>query len=553
MRLKTVGLLFILFCNLYLVHSQEGDFSKLDKDKIKNLSSLCKVWGFLKYYHPNVAKGNFNWDEQLLAVIPKVEQATSKEILSKIYLDWIESLGVVKICKSCNDVSNKEYFDKNFNLSWTQNTDTFTDELTKKLKYIESNRFQGNNYYVTATNQGNIEVKNEPKYENFEFPTVNYRLLSLFKYWNVIEYFYPYKYLTDESWSDVLIEMIPKFINSKDAMEYQLAMLEGVVKFDDSHGIFKTKLTSAFFGTKFIPAKLKIIENKAIITSFWNDSLSKINDLRIGDVIEKVEGKSINDILNDRLRYIAGSNLNSKLRDSYYTIVNGSTDTLRVLLNRNGIISNKIIYRYPFEDVFKKEVISEKYKILEGNIGYVNMGVIELKDVDKMMEKLMTTKGIIFDIRNYPNFVLYQISRYLNSEKKQFAKNTVPDLTYPGKFLWKENMTCGSNNKDYYKGKVILLVNEKTQSRGEFTSMCLQTANNTIILGSQTAGADGDISQVEFIGGYKYLMSGVGIYYPDGSETQRKGIKIDIEFRPTIKGIQEGKDEVLEKALELLR
>jgi hypothetical protein len=31
----------------------------------QKLESLCRVWGFLKYYHPQVAKGNLNWDQQL--------------------------------------------------------------------------------------------------------------------------------------------------------------------------------------------------------------------------------------------------------------------------------------------------------------------------------------------------------------------------------------------------------------------------------------------------------------------------------------------------------
>lgn len=553
MKLKAIILSFVLFCNLHLAHSQDIESSMLNKNEIKNLSSLCKIWGFLKYYHPNVSKGDFNFDEQLLTLLPKIEQAKSKEELSKLYLDWIESLGTVKVCKTCNEFSDKKYFDKNFDLSWTQSTETFTDELTNKLKYIENNRFQGKNHYVNATNIGNVLITNEPQYENFEFPNENYRLLSLFKFWNTIEYFYPYKYLTNQNWNEVLIEMIPKFISAKNATEYHLTMLQAVVKFDDSHGIFKTKFTTEYFGTKFIPVKLKIMDNKAIVTGFWNDSLSKINDLRIGDVIEKVEEKTVNDILHERLKYIAGSNLNSKLRDSYYTIVNGNTDSVKVSLNRNGIINNKIIFRHPFDAVFKKEVITEKYKILEENVGYVNMGVVELKDVDKMMEKLMNTKAIIFDLRNYPNYILYQVSHYLNSEKKEFAKITVPDLTYPGKFVWKENLTCGNNNKDYYKGKVLLIVNEKTQSRAEYTGMCFQTANNITTIGSQTSGADGDISQVEFIGGYKFLMSGTGIYYPDGIQTQRKGIKVDIEVKPTIEGIRNGNDEVLEKALEFLK
>jgi carboxyl-terminal processing protease len=328
-------------------------------------------------------------------------------------------------------------------------------------------------------------------------------------------------------------------------------MLETIVKTDDSHGVFKTKFTAEFFGNKFIPAKLKIIDNKAIVNGFLNDSLSQVNDLKIGDIIEKIEDKSISDIITNKLKYINGSNLNSKLRDTYYTLGNGETDSVKFSINRDGAITNKIISRYSFEEIFKKEKITEKYKVLDGKVGYVNMAFLEFNDVDEMMEKLKNTKAIIFDIRNYPNFRPFKISQYLNSEKKEFVKVTKPDLKYPGKFIWEESLTCGSNNKDYYKGKVILLVNEKTQSRAEFSVMCLQTANNVITIGNQTAGADGNVSRIEFIGGYTSLISGTGIYYPNGDETQRIGIKVDIEVKPTIEGIRNGKDEVLEKALEI--
>ena len=46
------------------------------------------------------------------------------------------------------------------------------------------------------------------------------------------------------------------------------------------------------------------------------------------------------------------------------------------------------------------------------------------------------------------------------------------------------------------------------------------------------------------------MISGIGVYYLDGTETQRVGIIPDIALRPTIKGIRQGKDELLEKAQE---
>jgi C-terminal processing protease CtpA/Prc len=48
------------------------------------------------------------------------------------------------------------------------------------------------------------------------------------------------------------------------------------------------------------------------------------------------------------------------------------------------------------------------------------------------------------------------------------------------------------------------------------------------------------------------MISGNGIYYPDGRETQRTGIVPDIEVKPTVQGICEGRDELLEKAVEII-
>ena len=179
------------------------------------------------------------------------------------------------------------------------------------------------------------------------------------------------------------------------------------------------------------------------------------------------------------------------------------------------------------------------------------MGVLEMDDVEKMMDSFKSTKAIIIDFRNYPKFAPYLLARRFIKTEKEFAKLTEPDLSYPSKFKWKKTKTITPIHNQFYSGKIIILVNEETQSAAEYSTMMLQTGENTITIGSQTAGADGNISLAEFIG-FKSYVSGLGVYYPDGTETQRKGVKIDIEVRPTIKGILEGKDEILEKAIELI-
>jgi C-terminal processing protease CtpA/Prc len=110
-------------------------------------------------------------------------------------------------------------------------------------------------------------------------------------------------------------------------------------------------------------------------------------------------------------------------------------------------------------------------------------------------------------------------------------------------------LKVGKTNPDYFKGKIVIIVNETTLSQAEYTTMAFSTAPNVTIIGSTTAAADGDVSQIVLPGGVRTGISGIGVYYPDGRETQQVGIIPDIEAKPTIAGIAQGRDEVLEKAL----
>lgn len=83
--------------------------------------------------------------------------------------------------------------------------------------------------------------------------------------------------------------------------------------------------------------------------------------------------------------------------------------------------------------------------------------------------------------------------------------------------------------------------------------MALRVAPRAKVVGSTTAGADGNISTFALPGGLSTLISGIGVFYPDRRPTQRVGILPDIEVRPTLAGIRAGRDEVLEAAIAEIR
>jgi C-terminal processing protease CtpA/Prc len=104
-----------------------------------------------------------------------------------------------------------------------------------------------------------------------------------------------------------------------------------------------------------------------------------------------------------------------------------------------------------------------------------------------------------------------------------------------------------------YRGRVVVLVNELSQSQAEYTAMSFRAGRDVTVVGSTTAAADGNVSRILLPGGLRTMISGIGVHYPNGGETQRIGIEPDVLVRPTIEGIRAGRDELMERAVEIIK
>jgi len=538
--------LIILLSITLLSCNREQQLSTTQK-----LHLTAKVWGFLKYYHPKVNEGKINWDKQLVDIITKLEDVKTKQDLSDTYIKWIESLGEVQSCGNCEPNKENKYFDKNFDLAWLQD-EAFAPALVEELLYIKENRTQ-RQHFISLDGASQI-YKNEPQYTASQWNDENVRLITLFRYWNVIEYFYPYKYVMDQNWDEVLIEMIPRFQQIKSEEEYHVLLHELTVKLCDSHSFFLTDLVRQHAGRKYIASDFMIINNKAVLSDFYDDSLARLDELRLGDAILAANDTPVSDIYKKNKKYINGSN--EAVKTLWYSsrwICNGNTDSVKITFDRMGKISTNTIRRYAPSSWTRKSAPVKKWEILNGNIGYVNMeeDVVTLEDLPHMMKELTNTKAIIFDLRGYPAFIWDEVVGYFNYEKKVSASYTQPDLTYPGRFIMSNADSIGRRNPSPYKGKVVILMNEETQSRGESFVMALQTIEGAITVGRQTSGADGNVAEYTLFDDKTTWITGLGVFYPDGRETQRIGIIPDIEVPVSIDDIRIGRDAILEKAVEI--
>lgn len=534
------------------------EIKDLDTTTIKNLELLGKIWGFLKYHHPEIAKGNYNWDYELFRFLPDYLNVTNPNERDNLLIDWIDSLGQIKKCTECEPTPDDAFIKPD--MQWIRNQN---ETLASKLMSVYEGRNSGNHYYVTLASVGKPEFTNENDYSDMKYPDDGFRLLSLFRYWNMINYYFPYKYLTDKNWSGVLKEYIPDFINASDELEYELASLRLIADVRDTHANLYGRGADQirkWKGMNFPAVNVRFIEDQLVVTDYFNPEYKEDYQLEIGDIITEINGKNVQKIIDEISEFYPASNQPTRLRNISSDILRSNDTTLNIdYVSKNSgkaIERNNTIKLFPRDSLniyrWLKPSKEPSFKMLEDNIGYVTLQTIENEDLPKIKEDFADTKGIIIDIRNYPSEQIFiNLGSYFVSEPTPFVKFTKGNINNPGEFTLSDSFNLPPK-KTAYSGKLIVLVNEITQSQAELTAMALRAGENTTIIGSTTAGADGNVSRFKLPGNLITMISGIGIYYPDGEETQRVGIVPDIEVKQTIEGIRKEKDELLEEAIRLI-
>lgn len=532
----------------------------LDKGVINDLVVLGKIWGFLKYYHPEVADGNWNWDNQLFRILPRILNSKSQQERNDAILSFINGMGTLKNGGPVK-VTKAEDIKFHADLAWIRDSKELGEALSRNLIAIEACVKPAEHYYVAEMpGVGNPEFKNERGYASMTSPDDGFRLLSLFRYWNMIQYYFPYKHLIGEDWNNVLPEFIPKFLAAKDQRSYTLACLELIARIHDTHAnVWGNRyLEENIKGRSSLPIQTKFIEDKLTVTGFYSDTLGIKEKVRIGDVITKIDGEPVELLIKRLLPFTPASNYATQLRDLARNLLRGNADTFSIEFLRDGKASSIMLPTVKLKSLnttidYDPQPEKPGYYILEENIGYVFPAKYRNADLPNIKELFALTKGMIIDLRCYPSdFMPFTFGDYIKSKPGTFVKFTKADYKHPGTFEFTKSLRNGSLLGQKYKGKVVVIVNENTQSNAEYTTMAFQSSDNVVVIGSTTAGADGNVSRFVLPGGISTMISGIGVYYPDGTETQRVGVKIDIPMKPTLKGIISGRDELLEKAKALI-
>jgi len=515
-----------------------------------SLVTLGKVWGFLKYHHPKVVSGAVHWDYELFRVMPRVLTAPDSAGAQKVILGWVKALGDLPACDPC--VSIPDGLAIAADVAWIHDRTVLGEPLSEWLESVYRNRpaLDAQAYVALNPGVGNPAFLREKDYAN-QLPDAGVRVLALYRWWNVVQYWSPNRDVIGADWSAVLPEFLPRMVAANDAERYRLEMLALISRLNDGHA----NIGAAYSarpprGDCRVPVALRFVEGKPVVSGTYAET-----GLKLGDAIESVDGVPVDRLIEPWKPYYSASNEPARMRGIMHELTDGACGPVKLRIDRSGAPLDLTVQRRPAADTdatvgSTHDLSGAAFRRLSPDVAYLRLSSVKISEIPDYLKGAEGSKGWIVDIRNYPSeFVVFALGGHFVSEPTPFVRFTYGDPSNPGAFRWTDPPLSIDPIAPRYAEKVVVLVDEITMSSAEYTGMALRAGPGAIVVGSTTAGADGNVSTVPLPGGLQSWISGIGVFYPDRKPTQRVGIVPDIEARPTIAGIREGRDEVLETAV----
>jgi len=122
-------------------------------------------------------------------------------------------------------------------VAWIDDKTALGNNMCDRLRAIEAaSPAMGEQFYVSMTpGAENPVFVHELDYPAIKFPDSGYQLLALFRLWNIVRYWYPYRDLVTQNWDDVLTEFISRFGVADSPHAYKLQLFALLAKVSDTH------------------------------------------------------------------------------------------------------------------------------------------------------------------------------------------------------------------------------------------------------------------------------------------------------------------------------
>lgn len=363
--------------------------------------------------------------------------------------------------------------------------------------------------------------------------------------WNIYKQFSTFNH-NNKRWDSILKVTLLKSALDKNEKQFLETLRILSANLDDGQARVWLSDEVIRFGTPFL---WKWAENKLIISKVAQNFYA----LKPGDEVVSIEGVSTLKYIEDVEKKISGSTTQWKRVRALAEIRSGEEDSELRLKVRDisGKEKDIIVQRNAFLSDLNENRPQTFFEI-KPSVFYIDLTRISDKQFREIIETLRSGKGLILDLRG-----LIQISEHILGlfikEKITSLDWIIPVYTMPDKL--KVSYQIISNDiiprNVLNPEKIVFLMDER--SIGYSEALLTLVKNNKIgeIVGRTSAGTPGEAIAFRLPGNFNASMTAIKVTSPAGSTLTGNFLEPTIPVNITRKGLIEGKDEILERALKL--
>ena len=533
---------------------------------LANVVAFTRLFGYVRHFHPSDQAASAAWDRVAVEGVRAVESAKNAEELARkletFFRPLAPTVAVFPTAKPPRRPAAVTKPEGAHVLTWHHRgfgqeggggvyaSERVQTDAVDPAKPFEASLGAGVSaripLAVFATSGGTlpaVAAKQPPLPMTFTAEDRATRLAGVVILWNVLQHFYPYFDVVRVDWNQTLRATLTRAATDKSELEFLATLRYMMAAIQDGHGFVSH---GSERGGYVPPLLFSVIEGKLVVTYVADESIG----LKAGDVIDRVNGKPSADALREQETMISSATPQWKRYRAIEALRAGAQDSELSL----GVGSRTVTVKRTLMPTIA-EPRPPKVHEIEPGIFYLDLTRMEDNDFEEVLPKLASARGVIFDMRGYPR-VGPTFLRHLSDQPMQSARWNIPIVTRPDHEGMTEFDTRGRWDLQPLTprigGRIVFLTDGRAISYAESVMGIVEHYRLGEILGEPTAGTNGNVNPVALPGGYRVAFTGMKVLKHDGSRHHGVGIQPTIPLSRTLKGVREGRDEQLERAVTLL-
>jgi Peptidase family S41 len=567
----------------------------LDERGLQNLIAFTRLLGYVRHFHPSDQAAHADWDQLAVEGIRAVESARTAEELTRRLQEFVATVApTVRVFPSGiaprlpEELSAPRAVEGVCVVSWEHFgyggaapingvPSIYRSERARAMledgKRPAGSPDPGRPYFAElgggvacliplalyADKSGTLpRVDAPPKPVPQPRPSAEdraTRLAVIALAWNVLQHFYPYFDVVQADWPVALREALASAAVDVDERAFRRTLRFMVAALHDGHGNVVRVPGSP---TATVPLVWDWVQGRLVIALVAKDAQGEAASVRPGTVVLAIDGRPSIEAVAEAERLVSGATEQWRRFRALRNLatVDGAREVSLNVEDTDGRV--RVVKLHPAP---RSEPLAEprppKIHEIEPGIVYVDFARIDDRDFRAALPRMEKAAGLIFDFRGYPTKIMFDtffphlIDHPVASPQWHVPFITRPDqtdVTFRRQGEWRI-----SPREPYLKAKRAFIIDGRAISYAESCLGIVEHEKLGALVGGPTAGTNGNVNPVALPGGYQLYWTGMKVLKHDGSRHHGIGIQPTVTVSRTVAGVAQGRDELLEKAIEAVK